>query len=58
MTRLSCQRFKANKVPAAAQPDSLQPRQPMAAAGAPRRDRQVVADELAAAAGKDRRPSD
>ena len=40
-----------------AQSDRLQPRQLMAAAGAAGKDRQLVADQLAAAAGEDRRPA-
>jgi hypothetical protein len=55
MTRLSCHRFRANEVRLWL---SVQPGQSVAAAGAAGRDRQVVADQLAAAAGENRGPSD
>src|SRR5664279_5690612 len=38
-----------------AEPDRLQPGEPVAAAGAAKQDRQLVADELAATAGEDGR---
>jgi hypothetical protein len=53
MTRVSRHRFRAK-----AGRDRLQPGQPMAAAGAARAAREVVADQLAAAAGKNRRTFD
>src|SRR5260370_241105 len=41
-----------------AEPDRLQLRKPLAAAGAARENRELVAYQLAAAAGEDRRPAD
>ena len=41
-----------------AERDRLQPREPVAAAGAAEGDREVVVDELTAAAGEDRRATD
>jgi hypothetical protein len=43
---------------AVAEPDRLQSRQPVAAAGAADEDRALVADQLAAAVGENRRPID
>ncbi len=52
MTRLSCHRFRSNEVTAVAEPDRLQPGKPVAAAAS---DRQLVADQLEAAASEDGR---
>jgi hypothetical protein len=41
-----------------AEPDRLQSREPKAATGAAGADRQLVADQLAAAAGESRQPTD
>ena len=56
MTRLSCHRFRSNEVRLVAERDGLQLGQPLAAAGAAEEDRQLVADQFAAAAGEDGRP--
>jgi hypothetical protein len=53
MTRLSCHRFRSNEV-RLWQPDRVQPGEPVAAAGAAEEDRELVAYQLAAAAGEDR----
>jgi len=55
MTRLSCHRFRSNEVRLLAERHRLQPGEPVAAAGATEENRQVVADELAAAAGENGR---
>ncbi|MGO9062822.1 MAG: transposase [Candidatus Binataceae bacterium] len=59
MTRLSCHRVRiqANQVRPWLSVIAYKSRQPMAAAGVAGRHRQVVADQLAAAAGENRRPS-
>ena len=52
-TRLSCHRFRANEVPLATERAGLQPREPLAAAGAAEADRHLVADQSPAAPRQD-----
>ena len=54
MTRLSCSPLSRQRGAAVAERHRLQLGQPMAAAGAARADREVVANQLAAAAGENR----
>ncbi len=50
--------FPVERSTALAERDCLKPREPVAAAGAAEAEQQLVADELAAAAGEDRRAAD
>jgi alkanesulfonate monooxygenase SsuD/methylene tetrahydromethanopterin reductase-like flavin-dependent oxidoreductase (luciferase family) len=58
MTRRSCQRFRANEVRLWLSVIAYKPGEPVAAVGAAQGDRQLDADQFAAAAGKDRRSFD
>jgi len=58
MTRLSCHRFRSNEVRLWLSLILLQPRESVAAAGAASADRRLVADQLAAAPGENRRTVD
>ena len=50
--------FQGQRGTAVAEPDRLQPGQPVAAAGAAQSDRQLVTDQPPTASGENRRPSD
>jgi Transposase DDE domain group 1 len=54
-TRLSCHRFRANEARLQLSPAGLQLGQSVAPSGAAEKNRRLVADELAAAAGENRR---
>jgi len=54
-TRLSCHRFRSNKVRPGAEPARLQPREGVAAVRAAAADCEVVLDQLAATTGEDGR---
>jgi hypothetical protein len=55
MTRLSCHHFRSNEVRLWLSVLAYNPGEPVAAAGAAEENRELVADELAAAAGENRR---
>ena len=57
MTRLSCHRFRSNEVRLWLSVIAYNLGNPVAASGAAKEDRRLVADEPTAAVGKDRRPT-